>query len=152
MIKLILHFCHIANHCSSFLISPKNDGPKSRNLKQFCPTTSHVWLPWRVPIQLNSVYGSAITPQKCVFERLYPVPPLLLSSFFLIYSYRLFSFHPPIQQYGKCAHLCVGDKQRREGDKGSKEIWDKLGIQESVRERFKAFWNHFPRFHTAYYT
>lgn len=121
---------------------------KFRNLRHCCPTTCLVCLPWRVPVQpLSSVCGSPTISQERGFKRF---------NLFLHYHYcHSFSFivtgyflcHSPIQQFGKRAHLCVGAKQRKEGNKGGQEMWGILRIQ----ERLKACWNHFPRFPTSYY-
>lgn len=69
---------------------------KSKNLRHSGPTICLVCWPWRVSFQpLSSVYGSPIMSQECSFKGLYPVPPLSLSSFLLIYSNRLlFCFIP----------------------------------------------------------
>lgn len=83
---------------------------KFRNVRHCCPTTFLVCLPWRVPVQpLSSVCGSPTICQERGFKRFYPVPPLSLLSFFLIYCNRLFSVSFPYSVVWKtCTFMCRG--------------------------------------------
>lgn len=94
--SLLLSCCKLLVLFSFIFLKKRMLDTKSKNLRHSGPTICLVCWPWRVSVQpLISAYGSPIMPQECGFKRLYPVPPLSLLSFLLIYSNRLFfSFIP----------------------------------------------------------